>query len=509
MIGKEGLSMAGRNRKKSQGSITVFMALILSLVVSLICTGIESVRMAAARTQILAGMDIGLYSLFAQYDQALLKEYDLFALDVSNGTEALDLAFLCDELEKYMKPVLKQNSQKLKLQQCGLTGYRLLTDQKGEVFFQQITEYMKETLGSHGIQLLLDKMQERNEKIRKAEEEGNKAENGGTLESYDHEMSSAARESEEEQKKQEANSEFSEELGDGSQKEDNTGTQVVQADNPIPSIRRIRWMGILDLLLPPGQQVSDKEVSKRKLVSGREIQSGMPMRENLKEDTSTTSQILYQQYLMEKLGNYSDPGKGGLSYQIEYVLYGRDSDRENLKAVARKLLLIREGVNAACLAADPVRQGQASALAASIASGFLIPPAAPVIEAALILCWAFGESVLDVRELFAGGKVPLIKSGENWQLSLENLPHLLDVAETERKESPGGMNYEDYLQILLLSMNRENKKMRGMDMVELVMRTSAGWESFRLDGCVTALEASADVKANTRKVFSVAREYSY
>ena len=43
--------------------------------------------------------------------------YDLFALDVSNGTEALDLAFLCDELEKYMKPVLKQNSQKLKLQQ--------------------------------------------------------------------------------------------------------------------------------------------------------------------------------------------------------------------------------------------------------------------------------------------------------------------------------------------------------------------------------------------------------
>ena len=81
-------------------------------------------------------------------------------------------------------------------------------------------------------------------------------------------------------------------------------------------------MGILDLLLPPGQQVSDKEVSKRKLVSGREIQSGMPMRENLKEDTSTTSQILYQQYLMEKLGNYSDPGKGGF-----YVLQGGDQGR--------------------------------------------------------------------------------------------------------------------------------------------------------------------------------------
>ena len=88
--------MAWKIRKRSRGSITVFMALILSLVVSLICTGIESVRMAAARTQILAGMDIGLYSLFAQYDQALLKEYDLFALDISNGAEDLDLAFLID-----------------------------------------------------------------------------------------------------------------------------------------------------------------------------------------------------------------------------------------------------------------------------------------------------------------------------------------------------------------------------------------------------------------------------
>ena len=36
-----------------KGSITIFLALILSLLLSLVCTSIESVRMAAARTQIL------------------------------------------------------------------------------------------------------------------------------------------------------------------------------------------------------------------------------------------------------------------------------------------------------------------------------------------------------------------------------------------------------------------------------------------------------------------------
>ena len=48
---------------RKKGSVTVFLTLILSLLLSLICASIESVRMASARTQILNGMDIGLYSL--------------------------------------------------------------------------------------------------------------------------------------------------------------------------------------------------------------------------------------------------------------------------------------------------------------------------------------------------------------------------------------------------------------------------------------------------------------
>ena len=61
---------------KERGSITLFLALILSLLLSLVCTSIESVCMASARTQILNSMDIGLYSVFGQYDRKLLEEYD-------------------------------------------------------------------------------------------------------------------------------------------------------------------------------------------------------------------------------------------------------------------------------------------------------------------------------------------------------------------------------------------------------------------------------------------------
>lgn len=486
-----------------RGSITVFLALILSLVTALVCTGIESVRMAAARTQILNGTDIGLYSLFGQFDREMLKDYDLFLLDGSCGEGSLDLASVYDNFSSYMKPVLKQNSQKLSVVQGGFSAYRLLTDEGGEPFYNQVVQYMKETLGSQGVSLLLDKMKDRKEKTDQAEQAGQQAENGDIIENYDAEMEENNRKNEEALAEPEKNPEGGE-LEDG----DNVTAPPQKVVNPISIIRRIRKMGILELVIPGNKGVYDGQVQAGTLLSRREKQKGMPMYEPEKTDTSYTSQILFQQYLMEKLGNYSAPGKGALKYQTEYILGGKTGDIENLKSVAGRLLLIREGVNMVHLVSDGTKRAQAAGLASAIASAFLIPPATGVIEAALLLCWAFGESILDVRELFDGGKVPLVKSASDWQLSLENLPELLNGLDSVRRGSEDGMSYEDYLQVLLLGVSREEKITRAMDMIELCVREK-GRKNFRMDSCIVAAEISVDVKANKRKVFNVTRAYGY
>ncbi len=46
-----------------RGSITVFLALILGLLIVLIGAALESVRVSCARVHILNGTDVGLYSL--------------------------------------------------------------------------------------------------------------------------------------------------------------------------------------------------------------------------------------------------------------------------------------------------------------------------------------------------------------------------------------------------------------------------------------------------------------
>ena len=217
--------------------------------------------MASARTQILNSMDIGLYSVFGQYDKKLLEDYDLFALDGSMGGGQLNLAKICDNLESYMKPVLKQNSQKLSLEHSGLTGYRLLTDNNGEVFYQQIVQYMQETLGSQGVQALLNRMSDREKKTEEANLKASQAETGGSIDRYDSEMNQASQKSQQAaeeaaKKQQQENASSDQQFGSGdTQTTQPAPAQQNSVNNPITVIKRIMKMGVLELVLPSGMSL--------------------------------------------------------------------------------------------------------------------------------------------------------------------------------------------------------------------------------------------------------------
>ena len=171
------------------------------------------------------------------------------------------MASVYDNFQSYMKPVLKQNSQKLNLLQGGLNGYQLLTDGNGEVFYQQAVKNMRETLGSQGVRILLGKLRDQQKKTDEAEKKGQQAENGGSLKSYDSEIADAAKKSEEAEKEQQ-NQIDSGEFGDGGSVDDFTGGVNTEVENPIPVIRKVRKMGLLDIVIPTEKGISDAFVNK-------------------------------------------------------------------------------------------------------------------------------------------------------------------------------------------------------------------------------------------------------
>lgn len=58
--------------------------------------------------------------------------------------------------------------------------------------------------------------------------------------------------------------------------------------------------------------------------------------------------------------------KEGTKYEIEYLIAGKDSEKENLGAVFWKMIALRFLTNAACVYQDPVKEKEATLLAASV-----------------------------------------------------------------------------------------------------------------------------------------------
>ena len=192
-----------------------------------------------------------------------------------------------------------------------------------------------------------------------------------------------------------------------------------------------------------------------------------------------------------------------LALSIDYAIIFCNRFKEE-----HRLLALREAANLVYLAKDAQKQGEMEAMAGVIAASFGVPAAMPVVKMALAVCWAFAESILDLRELLDGGKVALFKTAESWQLSLEQLPKLLETGDQSRKNAPGGMEYSDYLRLLLMQKSGKAVTFGAMDLVEYNMRTEQQQPGFRLDCCVDELEAGFTAVIGKRE-YEITRNYGY
>ena len=215
--------------------------------------------------------------------------------------------------------------------------------------------------------------------------------------------------------------------------------------------------------------------------------------------------LLFGEYLLENFSTALAPKKtqGGLAYEIEYILGGKSSDRENLDAVAKRLTLMRFAADYICLQTDGARKAEARAAAGLICAALLIPGAAEALAQLILLVWAYREAMSDVKTLLAGGSVPLVKTKDSWQLPLDmvtgtgssgEMPALPQAGVSgppqaqDGKTRPGGMDYKDYLRILLFLEKRETETMRSLDMIESGLKIGKGKSFFRADLCMAKLK---------------------
>lgn len=461
-----------------RGTITVFLSLISVLLLSLTYTLVESARVQACRARAAAVTQLGLFSVFGEFEKMVLDDYDLFFLDGACGSGEFGIHGIEKKFRDYMEQNIEGTAGLLSLSviQCSVEGYALATDEGGKVFYRQAVENQKEIL----IPDLLQEYQTRSQEVRRQEEAGKNCEQGSqALEGQIKELWDQA----EEQRVQEAgqaDAEVREESG--------AYGESGQGENPLDVIKKIKNTGILGLVMKEPGQVSGRQVEKGDLPSGRKLRKGTL--EDLREDPGWESDALFLQYLKTHFGRMNMVLEGGgLAYELEYILAGKSSDMENLKGAVHRLLLVREGSNFLYAVSNGEMKQQALFLAATLVGGAAVPGLVTAVQMALLAAWAYGESLLDVRILLAGGRVPMVKTGKSWRLTLDQLGDLTQAL-TQCDEGGGeGFSYEDYLWMLLAAGKKQEYPMRALDLLECRMRGREETEKFRADACLVRMEA--------------------
>ncbi len=450
-----------------RGSITVFLSLTLVLLLSLVFSLLEGARVKCldARAQLVT--ELATQSLFSNYHSGIWEDYHLLFLDVGLGEEEFSTEYLvsfamtaADDNLSVEEDSLAQGAWdliKITAASVLMEEYQLATDDAGQVFLSQVAAQMKLEAVSDALTSLLQ-LQSQSETTKEQEEQG-AADWESALE--------AIEEAEEMKTRQEEASEEDEEEGETEDLSVLGEVEETDVENPMEYVAQLRASSVLTLVLSDPGNLSGSSLADSNVLLKRDLEEG-----NWEEEaaTGTTDRLLLQYYIQNYFSNYVVTAEKGaqekvLSYEMEYLIAGKTTDSENLELVVYELLAMREAANFITILQD----GEKTALALSIATaavGFTgVVLLVKAVQIGILLAWAFIESVLDIRSLLDGGKVPLIKTTEQWTSDLTNTRAVVEST-TQTEDSSSGLTYTQYLQMLLFLQSDKTLCYRCMDLIE-------------------------------------------
>ncbi len=445
------------------GSITVYLSLFIIILLAFLVSLIESASLNMAKNYSRIDVNSGLESVFAEYQQNLLEEYSILALESTYESGVYDEEKISARLAYFAG---------------GRTDYRilerkLLTDNRGAPFIHQGVQYGLAKYGLSGVEIPGTNGTYQDIEAAGKDALGEERELFGSLENI---------------------------LSENE-------ITLTGENNPLDKLLELQGQSLLGLLLPKETSVSAKSFAQaEKLPSRRNLQAG-----NMATNSSDGIERLpFTVYLQDHFGEFTSGEQGkALTYEQEYLLAGEVTDEDNLQEVVGSLLGIRFGLNYLYIQTDGGKKAEAKALAATVAGLVQLPLLTEVLSQGILLAWSYGEGIMDVRTLLAGNRVALFKTRDTWQLQLMGLFSLgTDGDVGAGEDDQRGLSYGDYLQILLSSRRPETLAMRALDLIERNMALK-GKSFIQVDQLYCGLKISSISTLRRGITYAYNCEYEY
>lgn len=233
-------------------------------------------------------------------------------------------------------------------------------------------------------------------------------------------------------------------------------------ENLLSKLVGLKNGGVLNLVLD--NDVIDNISKDTNIINGFNIMSDC--------NSVSIDKILLGEYEIDKF-NYHNKDKNGevtksgsVSYEVERLIAGKNSDLDNIKSIVDKILLIRIGFNVLYIYTHAEKREAVRAFTTALFSGFS-PLLAEAMFVLVLTAWGTAQGLADVRKILANKKVSLMHNESTWTVSLSNL---LDIAkngvtDNESSDDTGlALGYKDYLRILLVMTKQSdvNSRMAGI-----------------------------------------------
>ena len=462
-----------RTNSNTKGAVTLHLAIAFSLLMTLIFYTIESSHQSALACRADGISYIASDSLFAHYCLPLFEKYGLFALNEQGlDLDSLLKTYAKKNCESSPNPLYQLESfLKLKLNNIDIKQVTYLTDNDGNDFVSQICEQVKYLELTNLAEELLD--------TSKTDFPDIFEQNSSGLPNIDFENFDI-----------DAYTKYAptNPLSNGETDQNLDGIDCdTFSDSISESIGHIIEESLLYCILKDPSCVSTLSIDKSVLpsVTCDLTIDGVNATYGYYKDKSqaTYEKACFCEYITYTFGNFLNPATdSALNYQTEYIISGGSDDDTNLINTALQLISLRSSLNLIHLFGDNNKFNAAWKIAKSASS---IPLAPYFIQAIILTVWATAEAIIDVRDLLSGKSVPILKSKEQWSLSIQGLKNF-SKSTTSVNDGKSGLSYSRYLEILLVLQNNISTYYRTMDLIQMDICKEYS-NKFRISACVSGL----------------------